>query len=111
MAKSRLFGGVNLGEIAQSVKDRAQPSPFESGSRAQPVVPAAELALTGRVAPPLERENVFLVDPKRVRAWKHHNRTGGLVHARALRGPDRFDCQGWTAGAGGGPAPGRGPGL
>jgi ParB family transcriptional regulator, chromosome partitioning protein len=75
MAKSRLFGGMNLGDIAQSVKDRAQPSPFESGSRAQPVVPAAELALTGRVTPPLERENVFLVDPKKVRAWKHHNRT------------------------------------
>jgi ParB family transcriptional regulator, chromosome partitioning protein len=76
MSKSRLFGGVNLGEIAQNVKDRGAPSPLE-GSRTQPVVPAAELALTGRVSAPMERENVFLVDPKRVRPWAHHNRTAG----------------------------------
>lgn len=76
MAKSRLFGGVNLGDIAQGVKDRGLPSPLEA-SRTQPVVPAAELAITGRVVPPMERENVFLVDPKRVRAWAHHNRTVG----------------------------------
>jgi ParB family chromosome partitioning protein len=36
---------------------------------------AAELALTGRVVPPLERENIFHVDPRRCRAWAHHNRT------------------------------------
>lgn len=41
----------------------------------RPVVPAAELALTGRVTPELERENIFAVDPKRVRPWKYHNRT------------------------------------
>jgi ParB family chromosome partitioning protein len=75
MAKSRLFGGSNLGDIAQSVKDRAQPSPFEQGTTlTRPVVPAAELALTGRVAPALERENIFAVDPKRCRPWKHHDR-------------------------------------
>jgi ParB family chromosome partitioning protein len=39
------------------------------------VLPAAELALSGRTSPDLERENIFLVDPKRVRPWKHHNRT------------------------------------
>ena len=76
MSKSRLFGGTNLADIAQSVKDRAQPSPFEQNATpARPVVPAAELALTGRVAPALERENIFAVDPKRCRPWKHHDRT------------------------------------
>ena len=76
MAKSRLFGGVNLADVAQSVKDRDLPSPFEQGTTlARPVVPAAELALTGRVAPPLERENIFSVDPKRCRPWKFHDRT------------------------------------
>lgn len=74
MAKSRLFGGMNLGEIAQGVKERGKPSPFETGSRAQPVVPAAELALTSRAGVPLERENIYFVDPKRVRPWAHHNR-------------------------------------
>jgi ParB family chromosome partitioning protein len=39
------------------------------------VLAAAELALTGRVVPPLERENIFHVDPRRCRAWAHHNRT------------------------------------
>jgi ParB family transcriptional regulator, chromosome partitioning protein len=72
---TKLFGGVNLSEIARSVKDRGEPSPFDKPSAARPVLPAAELALTGRVAPDFERENVFAVDPKRVRAWKYHNRT------------------------------------
>ena len=71
----KLFGGTRLSDIARSVKDRADPSPFDRPAAARPVLPAAELALTGRVAPELERENVFLVDPKRVRPWKHHNRT------------------------------------
>jgi ParB family chromosome partitioning protein len=39
------------------------------------VLAAAELALTGRVVPPLERENIFHADPRRCRAWLHHNRT------------------------------------
>jgi ParB family transcriptional regulator, chromosome partitioning protein len=72
---SKLFGGANLSDIARSVKDRADPSPFEKTSSARPILPAAELALTGRTSPDLERENIFLVDPKRVRPWKHHNRT------------------------------------
>jgi ParB family chromosome partitioning protein len=72
---SKLFGGANLSDIARSVKERAEPSPFEKASSARPVLPAAELALSGRTSPDLERENIFLVDPKRVRPWKHHNRT------------------------------------
>lgn len=72
---SKLFGGANLSDIARSVKDRAEPSPFEKASSARPILPAAELALSGRTSPDLERENIFLVDPKRVRPWKHHNRT------------------------------------
>jgi ParB family chromosome partitioning protein len=72
---SKLFGGANLSDIARSVKERGEPSPFDKPGSARPVVPAAELALTGRVAPELERENIFAVDPKRVRHWKYHNRT------------------------------------
>jgi ParB/RepB/Spo0J family partition protein len=72
---SKLFGGANLSDIARSVKERGEPSPFDKPGSARPVVPAAELALTGRVAPELERENIFAVDPKRVRPWKYHNRT------------------------------------
>jgi len=72
---SKLFGGANLSDIARSVKERGEPSPFDKPGSARPVVPAAELALTGRVTPELERENIFAVDPKRVRPWKYHNRT------------------------------------
>ena len=72
---SKLFGGANLSDIARSVKERGEPSPFDKPGSVRPVVPAAELALTGRVAPELERENIFAVDPKRVRPWKYHNRT------------------------------------
>jgi ParB/RepB/Spo0J family partition protein len=72
---SKLFGGANLSDIARSVKERGEPSPFDKPGSARPVVPAAELALTGRVAPELERENIFAVDPKRVRPWRYHNRT------------------------------------
>ena len=72
---SKLFGGTRLSDIARSVKERAEPSPFDKPSAARPVLPAAELALTGRTAPELERENIFLVDPKRVRPWAHHNRS------------------------------------
>ena len=72
---SKLFGGANLSDIARSVKERGEPSPFDKPGSARPVVPAAELALTGRVTPELERENIFSVDPKRVRPWKYHNRT------------------------------------
>jgi len=72
---SKLFGGANLSDIARSVKERGEPSPFDKPGSARPVVPAAELALTGRVTPQLERENIFAVDPKRVRPWKYHNRT------------------------------------
>jgi len=78
---SRLFGGANLSDIARSVKERAEPSPFDKPSAARPILPAAELALTGRAAPELERENIFAVDPKRVRPWVHHNR-GAVWYTR-----------------------------
>jgi ParB family transcriptional regulator, chromosome partitioning protein len=71
---SKIFGGVNLSDVARSVKERADPSPFDKPSSARPVLAAAEMALTGRTVPALERENIFSVDPKRVRPWKYHNR-------------------------------------
>jgi ParB family chromosome partitioning protein len=72
---SKIFGGANLSDIARSVKERAEPSPLDRPGAARPVLAAAEMALTGRVVAPLERENVFSVDPRRVRPWKFHNRT------------------------------------
>jgi ParB family chromosome partitioning protein len=65
---------VNLSDVAKQVKERAEPSPFLK-SPAQPRLPAAELALTGRAAPTFERENILSVDPKRCRPWKYHNRS------------------------------------
>ena len=73
---SRLFGGMNLKDIAADVKERGEGSPLEK-SAAQPTLAAAELALKGRSMPALERENVLSVDPKRCRPWKFHNRTEG----------------------------------
>lgn len=71
---SKLFGGMNLKDIAGQVKERGEASPLLR-SPAQPTLPAAELAITGRMAPALERENILTVDPKRCRAWKYHDRT------------------------------------
>src|SRR3984957_10187431 len=70
---SKLFGGVNLSDLAKQVKQKAEPSPYVN-SPARPRLAAAELALTGRTAPTYERENVLSVDPKRCRPWKYHNR-------------------------------------
>jgi ParB family chromosome partitioning protein len=72
---SKIFGGQNLSDIARLVKDRADPSPLDRPTSAKPVLAAAELALGGRIVPALERENIFAVDPRRVRPWKYHNRT------------------------------------
>ena len=74
---SKIFGGANLSDIARSVNDRAEPSPLDRPTAARPVLAAAELALTGRTIPALERENIFAVDPRRVRPWKYHNRAPG----------------------------------
>lgn len=71
---SRLFGGVNLKDVATQVRDKGEGSPLEK-STAQPTLAAAELALKGRAMPSLERENIHAVDPKRCRPWKFHNRT------------------------------------
>lgn len=79
---SKIFGGANLSEIARSARERPEgtdkglvnPMPPIS-SPGRPVLAAAELALTGRVVPPLERENIFSVDPKRCRPWAYHNRS------------------------------------
>lgn len=75
---SKIFGGANLSEIARSTRERPEGSSTAVAGNAAPgraVLAAAELALTGRVVPPLERENIFSVDPRRCRAWVHHNRT------------------------------------
>jgi ParB/RepB/Spo0J family partition protein len=71
---SKLFGGMNLSEVAKQIKEKGDPSPYES-SPTGPRVPAAELALKGLSSPMAERTNVFSVDPKRCRPWKFHNRT------------------------------------
>ena len=73
---SRLFGGVNLKDIASQVKDKGEGSPLDKGT-ASPKLAAAELALKGRSMPSLERENIHSVDPRRCRPWKYHNRTEG----------------------------------
>jgi len=73
---SRIFGGANLSDIARSARERPEtPGGGDKVAPGRPVMAAAELALTGRVVPPLERENIFHVDPRRCRAWAHHNRT------------------------------------
>ena len=74
MAKSKLFGGVNLKDIAGQVKEQGEGSPLEQ-SPAKPKLAAAELALKGKSMPSLERENILSVDPRRCRPWKYHNRT------------------------------------
>jgi ParB/RepB/Spo0J family partition protein len=71
---SKLFGGVNLSDVAKQVKERAEPSPYVN-SPAKPRLAAAELALTGRTTPTFERENILSADPKRCRPWKYHNRS------------------------------------
>jgi ParB family transcriptional regulator, chromosome partitioning protein len=72
---SKIFGGANLSDIARAARPAAEAGSADKAPPGRPVLAVAELALTGRVAPPLERENIFLVDPKRVRPWKYHNRT------------------------------------
>ena len=71
---SKLFGGMNLADVARQIKEKGDPSPYET-SPTRPKVPAAELALTGRTVPMAERTNVLSVDPKRCRPWKFHNRS------------------------------------
>src|ERR1022692_168398 len=71
---SKLFGGMNLSDVAKQIKEKGDPSPYES-SPTRPRVPAAELALTGRTSPLAERANILSVDPARCRPWKYHNRS------------------------------------
>ena len=47
---SKLFGGLNLKDIASQVKERGEASPLER-SPAQPTLAAAEMALSGRSMP------------------------------------------------------------
>jgi len=70
----KLFGGLNLSDIAGAARDQGENSPLAK-SPAQPMLAAAELALKGRTMPALERENILSVDPRRCRPWKYHNRT------------------------------------
>jgi len=81
---SKLFGGMNLSEVAKQIKEKGDPSPYET-SPTGPKAPAAELALTGRTAPMAERTNVFSVDPKRCRPWRFHNRTSAWYTKEACQ--------------------------
>ena len=72
---SKIFDGMNLADIARSGRERTDPVAPDKVGAPRAVLPAVELALTGRAAPEMERENIFSVDPRRIRAWKHHNRT------------------------------------
>ena len=74
MSKNKLFGGTRLSEIANSVKERGETTPFDR-SVSKPILAAAEIALSGRKLPGLERESIFAVEPKRCRPWAYHNRT------------------------------------
>ena len=74
MSKNKLFGGTRLSEIANSVKERGETTPFDR-STSKPILAAAEIALSGRKLPGLERESIFAVEPKRCRPWAYHNRT------------------------------------
>ena len=98
---SKIFGGANLSDIARAAKERPDASHAESDKSApgRPVLAAAELALTGRVAPPLERENIFSGRSQTVPAVEVSQPHRRLVHARSLPGSDRIDRQGWAAGA------------
>ena len=72
----RLFGGAKLGDIAKTVRDRADATPVTAERpTSQAVLPTAELALQGRTSPGLIRETILSVDPKRCRGWRLHNRT------------------------------------
>jgi ParB family chromosome partitioning protein len=81
---SKLFGGIKLSEVAKQIKEKGDPSPYES-SPARPVMPAAELALTGRTSPMAERTSILSVDPKRCRPWKFHNRTNSSLTKEACQ--------------------------
>jgi ParB family chromosome partitioning protein len=73
---SKIFGGANLSDIARSARQHPEAlSEADKPATGRPVLAAAELALTGRAVPALERENIFSVEPKRCRAWAHHNRS------------------------------------
>jgi ParB/RepB/Spo0J family partition protein len=71
---SKLFGGMNLSDVAKQIKQKGDPSPYEN-SAARPTMPAAELALKGRTMPMAERTNLLSVEPKRCRPWRYHNRS------------------------------------
>jgi ParB family chromosome partitioning protein len=81
---SKLFGGMNLSEVAKQIKEKGDPSPYEK-SPTGPRVPAAELALTGRTTAMAERTNVFSVDPRRCKPWKFHNRTSAWYTKEACQ--------------------------
>jgi len=94
MARERLIGGKRLSEIATSpARTSAEPAapatssgtpaagltetPATSGAaERRATVPIADFALRGvsRAATAHERVTTYLVDPKRCRAWKFHNR-------------------------------------
>lgn len=69
------FGGMGLGEIAQTVKTEGQAAPAAKPENTAPrAVPIGELAVRGATAPASERVTILQVDPKRCRAWKFHDR-------------------------------------
>lgn len=73
---NKRFGGMDLGEIAQTVKNEGQGTPPAARTDSPPArtVPIGELAMRGATAPASERVTILQVDPKRCRAWKFHDR-------------------------------------
>ena len=71
---SKLFGGISLTDVVKEVQLKGEPTPYDS-SPTRPRVPAAELALSGRISPAVERVNIILADPARCKPWAFHNRT------------------------------------
>jgi hypothetical protein len=85
---SKIFGGANLSDIARSTRERPEGIGL-AGDKAPPgrPGPGCRGACTDRAcrAAALERENIFSVEPRRCRAWAHHNRTRAGTRAIAVR--------------------------
>ena len=84
---SKLFGGMNLSEVAKQIKEKGDPSPYES-SPTRPKVPAAELALTGRTVADGGADQCVVGGSEALPAVEVSQPQQCLVHQGALPGSD-----------------------